>query len=806
LNEQEHTVIVAESDPDLLGMMEKALREEGLSVHTTMDGFEAVRMVCEKAPSLAIVGYYLPNLSGLRICRFLKNRDETSSIPVVIISPTSDTRIQRRAQWAGVDHVLALPFGVKDLTGLCGGLLADSEPAAEPGSCPDSESIRNTLCDMLEHRVEHLESVRDLAGRLDLSTSAREVFMRIAEGVLTGLGMDRVWIARYLPETDQLLTEATVGRGLSDDERSVSLEERPELPEAIAVREKRIVRSAELRLPQQRLAWAGSTDYIDVPLIARGRVLGLLRCDHLVSGRGFTREEIEALNQYADQAAPTLFNSLGVEEMSEGQEQMSSILGSLDSAVVVVDTRKIVLEATSRVKDLFGKQPAEIRGRPLGEVVPLLGDPERVRLLQEVLENGYSRTEGGVELSRAGKGSLVLQIRYVPHRRSGRITGAVIVAADVTEEYHLRESLKRRNEELETISRIGSKLNSTLDLEEISTTLARTIRQFHPDEAVSILLPARSEKGSEGSSEYFRAAATSGFPREYDTLGSRLRVFGSPSDSEEEEDVWERQGIVSVAARTGQPVNVEDVTQDSRYLEVLPSTRSEMVVPMIVRDKVVGIIDVQSSRPARFSSDSVRRITTLANHAATAVENAHLHAKVWEMAQRDRLTGLRNLRFFEDRLKEELDRAARYDSPFSLIMMDIDDFKHYNDSFGHPMGNVLLRTISRAIGAALREVDILVRYGGEEFVCILPMTGQREAAEIAERIRRKVLEANSEIPHASEQPRGCVSISLGVSSFLTDVRDRDRLLEVADERMYAAKRAGKNRVCSPTMGNCPSDS
>ncbi len=801
MNDQGRTVVVAESDPDLLGMMERALHEEGLSVHTAMDGFRAVEMVCEEAPDLAILGYYLPNLSGLRVCRFLKNREETADLLVVIISPTSDNRIQRRARWAGVDRVLALPFGVDELVGLCGGLLSGCEASLEPFRCADPESIRDILCDMLEHRVEHLESVRELAERLDLSTSAREVFMRIAEGVLTGLGMDRVWIARYLPETDQLLTEATVGRGLSDEASPISLEERPDMPEAVAVRERRVVRSSELHLPPQRLVWAGSTDYIDVPLLARGRVLGLLRCDHLVSGRGFTSEETEALKQYADQAAPTLFNSLGVEEMSEGQEQMSSILGSLDSAVVVVDSKQIVLEATSRVKDLFGKQPGEMRGRPLDEVVPILGREERARMLQEVLEDGASRTEDGVKLARAGAGSLVLQIRYVPYRRSGRITGAVIVAADVTEEYHLRESLKRRNEELETISRIGSKLNSTLDLEEISTTLARTIKQFHPDECISILLPAEGD----GESEYFRAAATVGFPREYDTLGSRLRVFGSPSDSEED-DVWERQGLISVAARSGRAVNVDDVTQDSRYLEVLPATRSEMVVPMVVRDKVVGIIDIQSSLPGRFSADNVRRINTLANHAATAVENAHLHAKVWEMAQRDRLTGLRNLRFFEDRLKEELDRASRYDSPFSVIMMDIDDFKHYNDSFGHPMGNVLLRTVSRAIASALREVDILVRYGGEEFVCILPMTGPREAAEIAERIRRKVLEANSEIPHASEQPRECVSISLGVSSFLTDVRDRDRLLEVADERMYAAKRAGKNRVCSPALGNCPPDS
>ena len=805
MSEQRRTVVVAESDPDLLGMMEKALREEGLSVHTAMEGFQTLRTIFVEGPDLVILGYYLPHLSGLRVCRFLRSREDLRRIPVIVVSPTGDNRIRRRADWSGVDRVLPMPFGVQELTSMCADVMEESGGVmVEPMPPPGEDAVREALCDLLEQRVEHLEAVRELAGRLDLATSAREVFMRIAESVLTGMGMDRVWIARYLPESDQLLTEAAVGRGLSEETGPTSLDDRPGMPETVAVREKRAVLSSELRLPPQRVSWAGSTEYLDVPLIARGQVLGLLRCDHLISGRGFTRQEVEALQQYAEQSAPTLLNSLGIEQMSEGREQMSSILGSLDSAVIVIDHKRKVLEATSRVRDLFGKPPGEIKGKPLGEVVPILGRTERAEILSEVLQSGAGRTEDGVILSRAGTGSRVLQIRYVPYRRSGRITGAVIVAADVTEEFELRESLKRRNEELETISRIGSKLNSTLDLEEISTTLARTIRQFHPEESVSILLPASGES-AEADSEYFRAAATSGFPAGADPQGSRLRVYGSPADSAEE-DTWERQGIISGAVRTGRAENVADVTQDRRYLEVLGTTRSEMVVPMVVREKVVGVIDIQSSVPGRFSADNVRRITTLANHAATAFENAHLHAKVWEMAQRDRLTGLRNLRYFEDRLKEELDRASRYDSPFSLVMMDIDDFKHYNDSFGHPMGNVLLRTVSRAIASALREVDILVRYGGEEFVCLLPMTGQREAAEIAERIRRKVLEANSEIPHASEQPRGCVSISLGVSSFLTDVRERDRLLEVADERMYMAKRAGKNRVCSPALGNCPAES
>ena len=164
------------------------------------------------------------------------------------------------------------------------------------------------------------------------------------------------------------------------------------------------------------------------------------------------------------------------------------------------------------------------------------------------------------------------------------------------------------------------------------------------------------------------------------------------------------------------------------------------------------------------------------------------------MALTDELTGLKNLRYFEGRLDEELDRAVRYNYPFSLIVLDIDDFKHYNDYFGHPMGNVILRSVSAAVRDALRETDILVRYGGDEFVCILPLTGSTEAAEIAERIRGMV--EGIEAPHGSEQPAGGITASAGVASFPTDVSDRDLLLQTADNRMYEAKRAGKNRVCS----------
>ncbi len=181
--------------------------------------------------------------------------------------------------------------------------------------------------------------------------------------------------------------------------------------------------------------------------------------------------------------------------------------------------------------------------------------------------------------------------------------------------------------------------------------------------------------------------------------------------------------------------------------------------------------------------------------AAGVLDAALQKTELINMARRDRLTGLHNMTFFEERYPEEFERAQRYEYSFSLIMMDIDDFKHYNDSHGHPMGNVLLQKVTAAMTGALRDVDILVRYGGEEFVCILPLTDKQVAVEIAERIRSKVLQANVDIPHAEEQPRGFVSLSLGVATFPVDSREKDELIELADQRMYRAKRAGKNSVC-----------
>lgn len=163
-----------------------------------------------------------------------------------------------------------------------------------------------------------------------------------------------------------------------------------------------------------------------------------------------------------------------------------------------------------------------------------------------------------------------------------------------------------------------------------------------------------------------------------------------------------------------------------------------------------------------------------------------------ELSVKDGLTGLYNHRYFYTNLKKELERTQRYGTNLSLLILDVDDFKHYNDTFGHMKGDDVLRAIAGIIGSNLRGADIACRYGGEEFAIILPESTKEGAAVTAERIRRAI-EAHV-FPHEKSQPLGNVTASIGVSAYPADSIEPDSLVKGADAALYRAKREGKNRV------------
>ena len=173
-----------------------------------------------------------------------------------------------------------------------------------------------------------------------------------------------------------------------------------------------------------------------------------------------------------------------------------------------------------------------------------------------------------------------------------------------------------------------------------------------------------------------------------------------------------------------------------------------------------------------------------------------IELKLFEQTQasvyRDELTGLYNFRYFRDCLNREIQRGERSNQPMSLIMIDIDNFKHYNDRSGHEEGNRALATIARLLVAALRRIDVPARYGGEEFALILPSTTKGGALQVAERTRQQI--EQHQFPHEETQPGGRLTVSLGIATWPADAREADQLVQHADSALYIAKARGRNQV------------
>ncbi len=239
---------------------------------------------------------------------------------------------------------------------------------------------------------------------------------------------------------------------------------------------------------------------------------------------------------------------------------------------------------------------------------------------------------------------------------------------------------------------------------------------------------------------------------------------------------------------------VEDIRKDFRFggkgpEEYQRSFRSIISCPLIEEKKVTGIVRLEHSRPYNYNSEDLKLLDVLCDLGAASLENARLYGQTLELAIKDGLTGLYLRRFFLDRFKEELSRSLRNDLDFSLLILDIDDFRNYNDKYGHTAGDIALRTISRVLGG-FEDSGIVSRYGGEEFAILLPETSNKKAKRIAEDIRSAVKEETIELRRVKTN----VTVSIGVATFPEDGKMEDQLILKADERLYQAKREGKDRV------------
>ncbi|HTM20295.1 MAG TPA: diguanylate cyclase, partial [Kofleriaceae bacterium] len=222
----------------------------------------------------------------------------------------------------------------------------------------------------------------------------------------------------------------------------------------------------------------------------------------------------------------------------------------------------------------------------------------------------------------------------------------------------------------------------------------------------------------------------------------------------------------------------------------LRDAESLLVLPLLVADEATGTLLLAARNPRRFGKDVREMLRVIASQVAVSLENAILYRKMETMATTDGLTGLTNHRSFQERFATLLDRAQRYRRSCAMLLCDVDHFKKVNDTYGHPVGDEVLRRVAKVLGDAARKIDIPARYGGEEFAVVLDEIDLAGARRIAERIRQDV----GALAIESDKGPFNVTMSIGVAVFPADGADRAQLIEHADMALYHAKQSGRNRV------------
>ncbi len=346
----------------------------------------------------------------------------------------------------------------------------------------------------------------------------------------------------------------------------------------------------------------------------------------------------------------------------------------------------------------------------------------------------------------------------------------------VVENRRLREETEKRREHMESVRSLARRFLASLDPDDLFRVILEEARKVTSARKGSLMVPANG-----GRELKIRAAVGMA-----ERVVERLRVRAG-------------EGIAGRVFASGTPIVVENIEQDPRFRRrnrPRYETKSFLCLPIRRDGRVVGVLNLSDKITGEaFGPDDLDLLETILSQATLAIERSTYYAQSRELRRisiTDPLTGLLNRRYFEERLREELDRATRHRHPLSLIMIDIDHFKRYNDANGHPAGDKALVLLGRILRASVRAIDVVSRFGGEEFSIILPETIKREALLIGERIRSEV--ETLYFPGEERLPGGRLTVSAGVASFPDDARDLRTLVQRADRALYQAKARGRNRV------------
>jgi diguanylate cyclase (GGDEF)-like protein/PAS domain S-box-containing protein len=473
------------------------------------------------------------------------------------------------------------------------------------------------------------------------------------------------------------------------------------------------------------------------------------------------------------------------EELKKERDFTSAVLDTAGAQVVVLNNEGRIVRFNRACELLTGYAFLEVRGRHIWDV--LTDDPEatRARTLKELAGENQG-THESCWITRAGERRLISWSTTVLMDGDGAVKHLIATGVDVTErrqtEIDLQEAndkletrvndLKERTREMALLSEMGELLQNCESTDEAYAVCAQYIQKLFPDEHGALCLTGASRDMVEA-----------------------VEMWGDPAPTERmfaPSDCW--------ALRRGRPHLVDDPQPGLMCAHVIgPQAAKYLCVPMMARSEALGILHIRHAGGAeqqgaawQFSNEHKQRlVVAVADQIAMALANLRLRETLRNMAIRDTLTDLFNRRYMEESLERELRRAERRKTSVGVIMFDIDHFKDFNDLYGHDGGDVLLKELGSFLKSRTRGEDIACRYGGEEFVYVLPEASLNDTLKRAEQLRQEVKQLK--VYHMGKRLDN-ISISLGVTAFPDHGLTAEAILKTADIALYQAKNEGRDRA------------
>jgi diguanylate cyclase (GGDEF)-like protein/PAS domain S-box-containing protein len=410
----------------------------------------------------------------------------------------------------------------------------------------------------------------------------------------------------------------------------------------------------------------------------------------------------------------------------------------------------------------------------------LLPPENGIRTKEIVLELNPSNPLAHLEISRPGQDGNSVWQNWTLHgffNERNQLVEVQAVGNNITERKLAELATASHAHELSALYKATTALLTTLDLETLLSQILDAAISAVPVAKKGMLYLIARDTGQ------LEMRAILGY-KETDPRIQRFTILKGKS-------------YVVRAIKERRPLLIHDYQTDPSYQSApdrespTSPVRSVIVAPLILENHAIGALSLESSSKAAFIESDLHLVISFAATATAAIRNAQLHAEVQKQAITDGLTGTYNRRGFFDLGLREVERANRFGRTLAAIMMDIDHFKEVNDHYGHAAGDQVLQTVSQILVENVRKVDILGRYGGDEFAVLLPEIDMFAATGVAERLRQVIADTSI---HSKKNGPIRITASLGVAKLSTTIKDLEALLQNADRAMYHAKSTGRNRV------------